>query len=81
MLSITLPDELETAVTSAADRTGLTVNDYLASVCADALSLENDRARVDSHLTGTAAVSHGRANEWLSDLASGNRTFLLSYAA
>lgn len=74
MLTIALPDELEAAVTSAAHRTGLSVNDYLASVCADALSLEIDRARVDSYLTGTASVSHDRANEWLSDLVAGNRT-------
>lgn len=74
MLTVVLPDALETAVTAAAHRTGLSINDYLASVCADALSLEIDRARVDSYLAGTPAVSHDRARSWLTDLAAGNRT-------
>jgi hypothetical protein len=74
MLTIVLPGELESAVTAAAHRTGLSIDDYLASVCADALSLEIDRARVDSYLAGAAAISHDRANAWLSDLATGNRT-------
>jgi hypothetical protein len=74
MLTIALPDGLETAVTAAAHRTGLSVDDYLAAVCADALSLEIDRARVDSYLAGTAAVAHERANAWLDDLAAGTRS-------
>ncbi|MFI4939256.1 MAG: hypothetical protein ACHP7O_02745 [Burkholderiales bacterium] len=74
MLTVVLPDALETAVTAAARRTGLSIDDYLAAVCADALSLEIDRARVDSFLAGTPAISHDRARAWLADLAEGNRT-------
>jgi len=74
MLTVVLPDVLETAVTAAAHRSGLSIDDYLASVCADALSLEIDRARVDSFLAGTPAISHDRARSWLADLAEGNRT-------
>lgn len=74
MLTVVLPDALETAVTSAAHRVGLSIDDYLAAVCADALSLEIDRARVDSYLACTPAVSHDRARSWLTDLAAGNRT-------
>ena len=74
MLTVVLPEALETAVTAAAHRTGMSVDDYLAAVCADALSLEIDRARVDSYLAGAPAVSHERARSWLSDLAAGNRT-------
>jgi hypothetical protein len=74
MLTVVLPDALETAVTAAAHRTGLSIDDYLAAVFADALSLEIDRARVDSYLAGTPAVSHDRARSWLTDLAAGNRT-------
>lgn len=74
MLTIVLPDALETAVTAAARRTGLSISDYLTVVCADALSLEVDRARVDSYLSGTLAISHDRALSWLTDLAAGNRT-------
>lgn len=74
MLTIDLPDTLETAITAAARRTGLSISDYLAAVCADALSLEVDRARVDSYLSGTLAISHDRARSWLTDLAAGSRT-------
>jgi hypothetical protein len=74
MLTVVLPAELETAVTAAAHRTGLTVDDYLAMACSDALALEVDRARVDSYLAGEPAVSHERARAWLMDLAVGNRT-------
>lgn len=74
MLSINLPEALETAVTTAAHRAGQSLEDYLAVLCADALSLEIDRARVDSYLAGTPAVSHDHARSWLSDLAAGNRT-------
>ena len=74
MLTIVLPDALEAAVTAAAHRTGMSIDDYLAAVCADALSLEIDRARVDSYLAGTKMIPHERANSWLTDLAGGNRT-------
>ena len=74
MLTVVLPDALETAVTAAAHRTGLSIDDYLAAVCADALSLEIDRARVDSYLAGTPTISHDRARSWLTDLAEGKRT-------
>jgi hypothetical protein len=39
-----LQAELEIAVTAAAHRTGLTVDDYLAKVCSDALAMEVERA-------------------------------------
>ena len=74
MLTVVLPDALETAVTAAARRTGLSIDDYLTAVCAEALSLEIDRARVDSFLAGTSAISHDRARSWLTELAEGNRT-------
>ena len=74
MLTVVLPDSLEIAVTAAAHRTGLSIDDYLAAVCADALSLKIDRARVDSFLACTPAISHDRARSWLADLAKGNRT-------
>ncbi|MEN9864769.1 MAG: hypothetical protein RL748_359 [Pseudomonadota bacterium] len=74
MLTVILPDELEIAVKAAAHRTGLSVDDYLAMACADALALEVDRSRVDSFLAGVPAVPHERAREWLMDLAAGNRS-------
>jgi hypothetical protein len=74
MLTVVLPESLEIAVTAAAQRTGLSLDDYLAAVCSDALSLEIDRARVDSWLSGVPAVPHDRAREWLLDLAAGRRT-------
>ncbi len=74
MIELTLPIELEAAVVLAAQRSDLSVDDYLASVCADALSLEIDRARLDSFLTGTPGVSDERAQAWLDELAAGNRT-------
>ena len=74
MLTVVLPDELEAAVTAAAQRSGLSVDDYLAAIFADALSLEIDRTRLDSYQAGTPAVPHERARVWLSDLAAGNRT-------
>jgi len=74
MLTIALPDGLESAVIAAAHRAGQSVDDYLAIVCADALSLDIDRARLDSYLAGIPGVSHERASAWLNDLAEGNRT-------
>ena len=74
MLTVALPDALESAVIKAAHRSGLSVDDYVAVVCADALSLEIDRARLDSYLAGTPAVSHENARAWLKDMAAGNRT-------
>jgi len=74
MLTIALPDVLETAVIAAAHRAGQSVDDYLAIVCTDSLSLEVDRARLDSYLTGIPGVAHENARTWLSDLAKGNRT-------
>ena len=69
MLAATLLAELETAVLATAHRTILSVDDYLAMACTDALALEVDRARVDSYLAGEPAVPHERAREWLMDLA------------
>lgn len=74
MLTIVLPDAIETAVIAAAQRAGQSVDDYLASVCTDALSLEIDRARLDSYLAGIPGVSHASARAWLTNLAAGNRT-------
>jgi hypothetical protein len=74
MLTIVLPENLESAVVAAARRSGQTVDDYLAAVCADALSLEVDRARRDSYLAGTPGVGHDRVRGWLADLSAGNRT-------
>ncbi|MCD6705570.1 MAG: hypothetical protein LT080_03825 [Thiobacillus sp.] len=74
MLTVSLTDTLESAVIAAAHRAGMTVDDYVAAVCADALSLEIDRARLDSYLAGTPAVPHEAAQAWLSDLAAGRRT-------
>ncbi len=74
MLTVNLPEALESAVASAAERAGLTLDAYLTSVCADALSLEIDRSRVDSYLTGTQGVPHATAQLWLDELAAGKRT-------
>lgn len=74
MLNVTLPMQLESEVIAAARRAGMRLDDYLAAVCTDALSLEIDRARLDSYLSGTPTVSDERARAWLSDLAAGNRT-------
>ncbi len=74
MLTVALPDALETAVVAAAHRSGQSVDDYLAAICADALSLEIDRARLDSYLAGTEGVSHDAARAWLAELAAGRRT-------
>jgi hypothetical protein len=74
MLTVELPEELETAVVMAARRSGQSVDDYVAAVFADALSVEVDRARLDSYLSGTPGVSHERARAWLADLASGKRS-------
>lgn len=74
MLTVVLPEALETAVLAAARRSGLSVDDYLAAVCTDALSLEIDRARLDSYLAGAPGVTHDAARAWLADLASGHRT-------
>ena len=74
MLTVSLTAPLEAAVIAAAHRAGMTVEDYLAAVCTDALSLEIDRARLDSYLAGTPAVSNEKAQAWLADLVAGNRT-------
>lgn len=72
MITLTLSDELEAALIEAAGRKGLSVDDFIAAVCRDALSLEVDRQRLqayrDSDVTG---VSKERADAWLSDLAAG----------
>ncbi|MET3106972.1 hypothetical protein AAKU67_001622 [Oxalobacteraceae bacterium GrIS 2.11] len=74
MLNIVLPDTLESAITEAAHRSGLSINEYITVVCEEALSLEIDRIRVNSYLEGTPAISHEKADAWLTDLASGKRT-------
>ncbi len=74
MLNIVLPEALENEVTAAAQRNGLSINEYMTVICSDALSLEIDRARVDSYLAGTPAISHERAKAWLADLSEGKRT-------
>ena len=74
MLNVALPVELEAAVLTAARRAGQSVDEYLAAVCADALSLEIDRSRLDSFLCGTPGVPHERVRAWLDDLVAGERT-------
>ena len=71
MITVTLSDELEAALLAAADRKGLSVDDYLTVICKEALSLEIDRERVQSYQSGTPGVSKERADAWLSDLAAG----------
>ncbi len=73
MLTLALPDALETAVIAAAQRAGQSTDEYVAAACADALSLDIDRARLDSYLAGTPGVSHDRAATWLAGLAAGQR--------
>ncbi|TKC81429.1 hypothetical protein FAZ69_27760 [Trinickia terrae] len=58
----------------AARHSGRSVDEYVAAVFADALSVEIDRARMDSYLSGTSGVSHERARAWLGDLALGKRS-------
>lgn len=74
MLTVALPEELEAAILTAAHRSGQSVDEYMTAVCADALSLEIDRARLDSFLSGAPAIAHERARDWLADLAKGVRT-------
>jgi hypothetical protein len=74
MITVQLSTELEAAVIAAAGRHGQSVDDYLASVCAEALLLERDRARVQSYRDGKPAVSHERADAWLAELAAGKRS-------
>jgi hypothetical protein len=73
MLNVKLPEALESAVALAAKRAGLSIDDYLTAVCTEALSLDVDRARVRSYLTGTPGVPHASVNEWLDELAEGKR--------
>ncbi|MEX3957192.1 hypothetical protein [Trinickia sp. EG282A] len=74
MLTAELPEELETAVVMAARRSGQSIDEYVAAVFADASSVEIDRARLDSYLSGTGGVSQERARAWVADLASGKRS-------
>lgn len=74
MFTISFPQQLESEIIAAARRAGMPLDDYLAVVCADALSLEIDRARLDSFLAGTPAVPHEKVQGWLADLGAGNRT-------
>ena len=72
MITLTLSDELEAAVIEAAGRKGLSVDDFIAAVCKDALSLEVDRQRLQAYRDGgVQGVSQERADAWLSDLAAG----------
>lgn len=74
MITVQLSAEMEAAVIAAAGRHGQSVDDYLTTVCAEALLLEQDRARVQSYRDGEPAVSHQRADAWLAELAAGNRS-------
>lgn len=74
MLTVALPDALETALLARANRHGLSIDDYLATICADALSLEIDRERVASFRSGTQGIPNGAVCEWLADLAAGKRS-------
>ncbi|NGZ87444.1 hypothetical protein [Duganella aceris] len=74
MITVTLSDELEAEVIEAASRKGLSLDDYLAEICKEALSLELDRRRLQSYRDGMPGVSQERADAWLSDLAAGNRS-------
>lgn len=70
MITLTMSDELEAAVIEAAGRKGSSVDDFIAAVCKDALSLEVDRQRSQAYRDGdVAGVSQKRADAWLSDLA------------
>ena len=74
MLNVTLPLAVESAVQAAARRAGQSVDEYLTHLCAEALALEVDRARLDAYLAGTPGVPHGTARPWLEQLAAGVRT-------
>jgi hypothetical protein len=72
MITVTLSDELEAAVIEAASRKGLSLDDYVAVVCKEALSLEVDRQRLQAYRDGDLdGVSQERADAWLADLAAG----------
>ena len=72
MITLTMSDELEAAVIEADGRRGLSVEDFIAAVCKDALSLEVDRQRLQVYRDGAVTgVSQERADTWLSDLAAG----------
>jgi hypothetical protein len=73
MITLTLSDELEAAVIEAARRKGLSLDDFVAVACEEALSLEIDRQRLQAYRDGDVeGVSQERADAWLSDLAAGN---------
>ncbi|HJV03045.1 MAG TPA: hypothetical protein VJ752_21080 [Burkholderiaceae bacterium] len=74
MITVQLSADLEAAVISAAGRHGLSVDAYLATVCTQALMLEQDRARVQSFVAGEPGVAHDRADAWLAELAAGKRS-------
>ncbi|WP_296001963.1 hypothetical protein [Rugamonas sp.] len=74
MITVTLSDELEAAVQSAAERKGVSLDDYLTAICSEALALETDRVRLQSYLAGTPGVSQQRADAWLAELAAGKRS-------
>lgn len=74
MITVQLSAEMEAAVIAAASRHGQSVDDYLTTVCAEALLLERDRARVQSYRDGEPAVSQQRADAWLAELAAGKRS-------
>ena len=72
MITLTMSDELEAAVIEAAGRIGLSVGDFIAAACKDALSLEVDRQRLQAYRDGeVSGVSQERADTWLADLAAG----------
>lgn len=71
MLTVALPDALENSVIAAASRTGKSVDEYLAAVFAEHLSLEQDRARFDAVVSGLPVVPHEVADQWLANLAEG----------
>lgn len=71
MLTVSLPPEVESAVLSAACRSGQTIDEYVTAVFADAIMLEEDRARLDAVASGLPVVSHEAASAWLRDLSNG----------
>ena len=55
-----LLDDLEAAAVTAAHRPGQSLEEYVASVFSNALSLDEDRSRVDSYRSDVRGVAHER---------------------
>lgn len=74
MLTITLPENIAQAVLAAANRQGVSVNQFVVDACSDVISLAEDRARVAAWENGAVSgVEHEKVDQWLAQLEQGVR--------